>query len=174
MNALAINLDKSLLTTLLGTLLIAIFAQISIEMEPVPITLQTVAVMLIGYRCSPLQAFRSTTLYLLLGLAGLPVFSGFSFGPQIVFGTTGGYLVGFIATAYFLARATIKFGDSWLAMTLLGLVATIITFIFGITWLSFLIGVEDAFTYGFLPFILPGVAKVVALTSLLKMSKIQK
>ncbi len=167
------SIYKSLLTTLLGALIIAVFAQVSIEMEPVPITLQTVAVMLIGYRFSPAQAFKSTTLYMLLGLAGLPVFSNFDFGPQVVFGTTGGYIFGFIPAAYFLALATQKFGDkSWLTMTALGLVATAITFVFGISWLSFLIGVQDAINFGFLPFIIPGIAKVVMLTSLLKMGSV--
>ncbi len=173
MNALAIKFDKTIFTTLLGTLLIAIFAQISIDIDPVPITLQTVAVMLIGYRCSPMQAFKITTLYIALGTLGLPIFSGLSFGPQVLFGTTGGYLIGFIASACFISYAMEKLnGNSWLTMILLGLIATIITFIFGITWLGFLIGFEDAMTFGLFPFIIPGVAKVVMLTALLKMPRV--
>jgi biotin transport system substrate-specific component len=168
------NLYKSLFITSMGAAIIALLAQISIEIEPVPITLQTVAVMLIGYRFSPSQALKSTTLYLLLGLAGIPVFSNFAFGPQVIFGPTGGYILGFIPSAYFLALATRRFGDeSWLVMTALGLIATAITFVFGISWLSFLIGVQNAFTVGFLPFILPGITKVVMLTSLLKMVKVK-
>ena len=68
-----------------------------------PIALQTMIVNLTGYVLNTKQAFMTMLVYLLVGLAGVPVFTGGSAGPGKLFGPTGGYLFGFLLTAVFLA-----------------------------------------------------------------------
>jgi biotin transport system substrate-specific component len=76
-------------------ILTAIAAQIEIPLRPVPLTLQTFFVLLSGAFLGKRKGFLSMSLYLLLGVAGLPVFAGGSFGLAIFLGPTGGYLLAF-------------------------------------------------------------------------------
>jgi biotin transport system substrate-specific component len=78
----------------------AIAAQIEIPMNPVPFTLQTLFVLLSGAFLGRRNGFMSMSLYLILGLAGLPVFSGFGFGLAKLAGPTGGYLLAFPVASY--------------------------------------------------------------------------
>ena len=68
-----------------------------------PLALQTLIVNLTGYVLNAKQAFMTMLVYLLVGLAGVPVFTGGSAGPGKLFGPTGGYIIGFLVTAVFLA-----------------------------------------------------------------------
>ena len=80
------------------------YVRIPLPGNPVPITLQTMFVLLagavLGKRLGPL----SQAGYILLGVLGIPVFQNFSFGMPYIFGPTGGYLAGFVLAAYFLGR----------------------------------------------------------------------
>lgn len=99
--------------------LIALCAWISVPLGPVPFTMQTFGIFaalgLLGGRRGTL-AFLS---YLLLGIVGLPVFSGFSAGAGVLFGATGGYLLGYLAAALLFWGLTAKLGQT-LGETLLG------------------------------------------------------
>ena len=75
--------------------LTAIGAQIEIPLKPVPLTLQTFFVLLSGAFLGKRNGFLSMSLYLLLGIVGVPVFAGGGFGPHILLGPTGGYLLAF-------------------------------------------------------------------------------
>ena len=92
--------------------LMAVCAWITIPFSPVPFTLQTfgvfTALALLGGR----RGFLAILLYLCLGLAGLPVFSGFSGGAGVLFGATGGYLLGFVATGLVYWAMTARLGES--------------------------------------------------------------
>ncbi len=68
-----------------------------------PLTLQTLTVNLVGYVLAPKQAFMAMLTYILLGLAGLPVFTGGTAGPGKLFGPTGGYIFGFLAAVTLIA-----------------------------------------------------------------------
>lgn len=68
-----------------------------------PIALQTLIVNLTGYVLNTKQAFMTMLVYILVGLAGVPVFTGGTAGPGKLFGPTGGYIIGFLFTAVFLA-----------------------------------------------------------------------
>ena len=94
-------LTRSGVTIVLGAALTALAAQVSIPVpgSPVPITGQTFAVLLTAAALGPARGLASQGLYLALGLVGLPVFAGAAHGPHVVFGATGGYLVGFLAAA---------------------------------------------------------------------------
>jgi biotin transport system substrate-specific component len=89
----------------LGILAFVLFtgigAQLSVDLPftPVPITMQTLFVVLAGVSLGPRDGFYAMLSYLALGLAGAPVFAGFSFGPAVLIGPTGGYLISFPAAA---------------------------------------------------------------------------
>jgi biotin transport system substrate-specific component len=119
-----------------GALLTAVAAQIAIPMWPVPITGQTFAVLLVGAVLGASRGALSMITYFSLGAAGLPVFTGAAAG--ITFGTTFGYLVGFIAAAAVVG---------WFAQlnwhkTISGVIASFaignaVIYLFGLPWLAF-------------------------------------
>lgn len=161
-----------LMKTILGALLIALFSQISIPLEPVPITLQTVAVMFIGLTYDKRSALCATIAYIIAGAVGLPVFQDCTFGFHILSGATSGYIFGFVLAAYAMASAREKLRDNTIINnSVLCTFGTVLIFICGISVLSLFTGVNDAFKYGFLPFILPGIAKIVLLVSMLGIYK---
>ncbi|RPI06775.1 MAG: biotin transporter BioY [Ignavibacteriae bacterium] len=94
-------------------LLIAIGAQIEIPNQPVPFTLQTFFVLLAGALLGKRAGALSMTMYLMLGAAGLPVFSGGAFGLAKVIGPTGGYLLSFPVAAYAVGSLTRIRGEYW-------------------------------------------------------------
>lgn len=175
MQTIALSSDKTTIKyiseILLGTFLIALFAQIRIPLSPVAITLQTVAIMLIGYRLAPMQALSSVILYIALGYMGVPVFTNYTYGLGVLLGPNAGYIVGFIPAVVFLSYFRQKCSKHWLALVGLGVAANAVVYLFGIGWLAHLTGLNKAVTYGLLPFIIPGIAKVLILVSLLKLSK---
>ena len=88
---------RALAVTALCTALIAVCAQIAIPLPTqVPMTLHTFAVALCGYLLAPKLAGLAMIVYLLLGAVGVPVFSGFRGGMQVLTGPTGGFLIGFL------------------------------------------------------------------------------
>src|SRR5689334_8030250 len=84
------------LLTLMGSLVVVAAAQIHIPLAPVPMTMQTVAIMVIGLVCPPRIAGAAVSAYVLEGCIGLPVFAGFSGGARILLGPTSGYILGFV------------------------------------------------------------------------------
>ena len=145
-----------------GSLFIAAMTQIAVPIYPVPMTLQTLAVMLIGVTFGFRMAAATVALYLLEGLAGLPVFTGFSGGLAKFMGPTGGYLVGFLVAAAvmgFLADRGVTRG--WAGMIAVLLAGEVIIFALGFGWLANLIGTEKAWIAGVMPFILGDAIKLV-------------
>lgn len=120
-----------------------------------PIALQTLIVNLTGYVLNAKQAFMTMLVYLLVGLAGVPVFTGGSAGPGKLFGPTGGYIIGFLFTAVFLAYFR---GEkySFKRYALLGCVIGIpLIYVFGVVQLKLITGMgwDKAIMTGALPFI---------------------
>ena len=119
-----------------GAVLTAIAAQIAIPMWPVPITGQTFAVLLVGAVLGASRGALSMITYFSLGAAGLPVFTGAVSG--ITFGTTFGYLVGFIAAAavvgWFSQLNWHKKASGVLASFVIG---NAVIYMFGLPWLAF-------------------------------------
>ncbi len=152
-----------------GALLVALCAQINIPLEPVPITLQTVGVMLIALTFERKTALQAILCYLALGAMGAPVFSDFSGGLSVLLGTTGGYCLGFVACVAAMTTLRLRLDDqNFLHIALNCLLGTIIIFIFGVTRLSLFVGFETAIQVGLLPFILPGFIKMLLLASTLR------
>ncbi len=129
-----------------------------------PIALQTMIVNLTGYVLNVKQAFMTMLVYLLVGLAGVPVFTGGSAGPGKLFGPTGGYLFGFLLTAVFLAYFK---GEkySFRRYALLGCIIGIpLIYLPGVIQLKLLTGMpwDKAIMTGALPFIPLDIVKCLA------------
>lgn len=143
---------------LAGSLAIAAAARVSIPLpfSPVPITLQTAAVVLVGATLGPTAGAAAVLAYLAEGAAGLPIFSNGQGGPAVLLGPTGGYLVGFVLSA-FLAGWLVERGWGRGAMRPLVafLVAGLATYLLGVPRLAAFVGAEQAIPLGLLPF-LPG------------------
>ena len=129
-----------------------------------PIALQTLIVNLTGYVLNAKQAFMTMLVYLLVGLAGVPVFTGGSAGPGKLFGPTGGYIIGFLFTAVFLAYFK---GEKYnfKRYALLGCVIGIpLIYVFGVVQLKLVTGMgwDKAIMTGALPFIPLDILKCLA------------
>lgn len=150
-----------------GSLFIALSAQISIG-GPVPFTMQTFAVLLVGALFGARLGCMSVGLYLLEGLAGLPVFSYWRSGLPMLAGPTGGYLVGFLAAAYITGFLAQKGWDRRFFTTILAMCAgNVIIYTFGIVHLINLFGVKQALVVGLYPFIAGAVIKIFLAAALL-------
>ena len=129
-----------------------------------PLALQTLIVNLTGYVLNAKQAFMTMLVYLLVGLAGVPVFTGGSAGPGKLFGPTGGYIIGFLVTAVFLAYFK---GEKYnfKRYALLGCVISIpLIYVFGVVQLKLITGMpwDKAILTGALPFIPLDIVKCLA------------
>lgn len=129
-----------------------------------PLALQTLIVNLTGYVLNAKQAFMTMLVYLLVGLAGVPVFTGGSAGPGKLFGPTGGYIIGFLVTAVFLAYFK---GEKYnfKRYALLGCIIGIpLIYVFGVVQLKLITGMgwDKAIMTGALPFIPLDIVKCLA------------
>lgn len=120
-----------------------------------PIALQTLIVNLVAFLLTPKQTFLVMTAYLLIGLAGLPVFTGGTAGPGKLFGPTGGYIFGFVVAAVIISalRGT-EYNFKRYALVSIGLGIPVI-YLLGALQLKFVTGMDwtAAITTGVLPFI---------------------
>lgn len=150
---------------LLGSILLWASAKISVPFWPVPMTLQTGAVMLIGAAYGSRLGLATVVLYLLEGALGLPVFEGTpakGIGLAYLLGPTGGYLIGFAIAAAIVGRLA-ESGFDRNPVKLFGamLVADLVVFSLGLLWLGSLIGWDKPIlTYGLYPFVLGDVLKL--------------
>jgi biotin transport system substrate-specific component len=150
-----------------GIILMTLLSQIAIPLQPVPVSLQTVGVLLIGLTYAPRAALFSQLGFLALGAAGLPVFANFSGGAHTLVGPTAGYLMAFPIAAFVMASLRTHYNlQSKGALFALAFLGQTITYLVGVAWLASLVGVHKALVAGFLPFILPGVAKTVITAAL--------
>jgi biotin transport system substrate-specific component len=164
---------KSLLVIFLGSIVLAISAKIKIPFYPVPMTMQTFVVLLIGITFGWKLAVATISLYLFEGIIGLPVFSGTpEKGVGLVYfvGPTMGYLIGFIVTGYLAGKFIY---DNNLIKTFLKLsLATSFIYILGMLWLGSLIGWEKPiFELGAQPFLLAELFKILIATLMVKQFK---
>ena len=148
----------------LFAVLIAISAWISIPF-PVPFTLQTFAVFLALMTLGGKRGFYAVLVYLLLGAAGLPVFSGFQGGFGVLMGATGGYLTGFLASAFFYRIITNK-RESPVQTKLAAVAGLLICYSIGTLWFSAgyasgsVTGVYSALLLCVVPYVIPDLIKL--------------
>lgn len=133
----ALALAADVLLVVFGSALVTIAAQVAVPFWPVPLTAQTFAVLLVGTALGPLRGALSMALYLLLGVVGLPVFSGGASGNLFAL-TTGGYIVGFIAAAAAVGWLARRAWDRRvLGMFVTFAIGSAVVYLFGATWLYF-------------------------------------
>lgn len=151
--------------TLIGVMaaVTCILGPLSLPIGIVPISITNLAIYFSVYVLGQKRGTLSYIVYLLIGLIGLPVFSGFSGGFTKLFGPTGGYLIGFIFMAFisgiFIEKFSNKIFMCFLGMTL----GTIVAYIFGTTWLAYQANLtfKATLAVGVLPFIPGDVVKMV-------------
>ena len=161
---------KIFLISLIGSVLLTISAKIKIPFYPVPMTMQTFVVLFLGISFGYKVGVTTIFLYLLEGIAGLPVFSNSpekGIGIAYFVGPTMGYLIGFIF-ACFLA-GYFKYNSNYLTNFLKILASTSIIYFFGVIWLGTLIGWDKPILQlGVFPFLLAEFFKMLLLTLLIK------
>jgi biotin transport system substrate-specific component len=151
--------------TVLGSVFLAVLSQIQVPSIPVPVTLQTLGVMLIGLTFGFRLATATVALYLIEGAIGLPVFAGFSSGFVVLFGGTAGYLFGFLVAAALMGfMADRGVTRSWLGMVATLLAGEVVIFGFGLAYLTYLYGFDNALAYGLYPFLLADIVKMAIAT----------
>ena len=150
---------RDLAFTALSTAVIAVCAQITVPLFAVPFTLQTFAVALALFTLGGRRGFFSVLLYVLLGVCGIPVFSGFRAGLGHIAGASGGFIFGFIFTAllYWLLSVTAKNPRFDLLYMLLGLFAC---YACGVLWYSLIFhGAKHKALI--IPFVIPDILKLL-------------
>ena len=164
------KLIKSLLVIIFGSIALTISAKVKIPFYPVPMTMQTFVVLLLGLSFGYKIGLSAVGLYLLEGIAGLPVFSNSpERGIGIVYftGPTMGYLIGFLSACYL--ASLIKLNDSFLKIFFKLTLAVSTVYIFGFVWLGTLIGWDKPIlSLGVTPFLLAEIFKITLLSILAK------
>ena len=159
-----INIRQMTLISLFAALT-AVGAFISVPLYLVPLSLQSLFTLLAAMILGSVMGASSQIIYVLLGVIGLPVFAGFKAGIGILFGPTGGFLLGFIISAYIIGKIVeLKKEKNIFYYFLVGIIGTIILYIIGITQLSLVtgIGIKKAITVGMLPFLPGDILKIIA------------
>lgn len=146
---------------LLGIALLVAGSHVSLPMYPVPMTMQTFAVTIIGALYGWRLGSFTVTAWLALAVAGAPVLAGGAGGAAHFIGPTGGYLVAFPITAALVGWLVERGwnGASPVLSLLAMLLGTAFCLSLGALWLATLIGLEAAFTHGVSPFLLGSVVK---------------
>ncbi len=163
------NRTQYLVFTAVLAALMAVLSQIVLPVGPVPFNLGVMGAFLTGLLLPPVWAAGAICVYLLLGLVGLPVFAGFGAGPAVLFGKTGGYLLG-----YLLIALLSSWGYRWqkqkqtgirLAVTAVCMLAGLaLCYLFGTLWFMTITRMDLVTSLGFcvIPFIVPDVCKGIA------------
>jgi biotin transport system substrate-specific component len=131
---------------LLGSAVLAASAQVALPMWPVPATLQTLAVLLLGALGGPRMGVAAVALYLGEAALGLPVLANGAGGPAALIGPTAGYLLGFVAAAWVAGHA----GTGLVRQAAVLTAAHLLLFVPGVAWLATFVGWERAVAAGFL------------------------
>ncbi len=152
----------------LAVALLVICSFIAIPTPAGHITLQLFAVLLIASIFDIKKSFVSVSLYVTMGLIGLPIFAGFRGGLGVLFDTSGGFLASFIIISLLLPSARYIFGNSRIAILISSIICILITYVVAALWLCFITaGGLSAKNFGFyltlssLPYIFPDLAKLV-------------
>ena len=159
----------------LSTALLAVCSYITVP-GAVPFTMQTFGLFLILHVLGGKRSFISVMIYILLGTIGVPVFSGFRQGPGVIFGTTGGYIIGFILICIIYWIGIRIFGSKMTVKMILQLAGLIICYLFGTVWFVIIYSRSNG-TAGFvyalsvcvLPFIIPDVVKMILAAAISKL-----
>ncbi|MEZ5845034.1 MAG: biotin transporter BioY [Hyphomicrobiaceae bacterium] len=157
------RLAHTVAIAVVGSLMLALSAKVQVPFWPVPMTMQTLVVLVLGAALGARLGAATVLVYLAEGAMGLPVFAGTpekGIGLAYMFGPTGGYLVGFVLAAFLVGWLAERGWDRsvlrlFAAMTL----GHVVILALGFAWLAGLIGIEKAWLLGVVPFIAATVLK---------------
>ncbi|RJP49635.1 MAG: biotin transporter BioY [Anaerolineaceae bacterium] len=155
---------RDLILIIAGSLLVALFAQIEIPLQPVPITGQTFAVLLVGALLGSKRGAAAIIAYIAQGALGLPFFAGGASGLGIITGATAGYLLGFVGAAYVIGLLAERGLERSVRTSIIPfLVGTVVIYACGVAWLSIVLeSLSKAIQFGLLPFLVGDALKLVA------------
>jgi biotin transport system substrate-specific component len=166
-------LMSQILLVLAGSMLLALSAQFAfrIPISPVPVTGQTLVVLLIGMAYGSRLGAATVLAYLVEGGMGLPVFANGTGGWLVIMGPTGGYLIGFVMAAFALGRLAERgMGRGPMSTVLAMVIGTMIIYAFGVVWLGQFIGFDKAIAAGVMPFLYGDVLKLTVAAGLMPLA----
>ena len=164
--ARAVALDAGLVVA--GAAVVAALAQVEVPLWPVPVTGQTLAVVVVGAALGARRGAAALATYLFAGLAGLPVFAGFTGGFLAVAKPSFGYIIGFVVAASVAGWFAERAWDRKPLLAFAGFIlASAIPFVFGIPYMAFILnvvgggsfGVGEILQFGLWPFVIGGLVK---------------
>jgi biotin transport system substrate-specific component len=152
-----------------GALALTLSAKAQVPFYPVPMTLQTLVLLVLAASFGARLAAATVALYLVEGLVGLPVFAGAAASPLYMAGPTGGFLVGFLVAAALIGWLAERGWDrSWPRLLAAMALGHAIVFALGFAWLAVLIGPGKAFAAGVAPFALATLLKTLLACTLVR------
>jgi len=150
-----------------GSIALTISAHVKIPFYPVPVTMQTLVVLLIGMSYGPRLGAITIAAYLAQGAMGLPVFASGA-GLLYMAGPTGGYLAGFLAASIVMgALAQRGWGKTAASTALAMIIGNLVIYALGVAWLANLFGMSVAINAGVLPFLYGDALKIVIAAGLM-------
>lgn len=154
---------KQMAVIAIMTAVTCILAPLSLPIGPVPISLTNLVIYFSLYILGMKLGTISYVIYLLIGLVGVPVFSGFTSGPAKLFGPTGGYLIGFIPLALIAGFFIEKFADKWYLCLVGMIIGTAVCYMLGTLWLAYEASMDfkAALWAGVIPFLAGDFIKMV-------------
>ena len=166
-----VKVIKFLFVALMGSIVLAISSKIKIPFYPVPMTMQTLVVLMIGVGFGWKLGLATVSLYLFEGIIGLPVFSGTpEKGVGLIYftGPTMGYLIGFLPAVFFAGLLKVNFKYNLIHRFVINFIlytfSVSFIYLFGLIWLTNFVPVEKIWIVGAMPFLLAEFLKISILT----------
>ena len=157
----------NIILALFGTILLAISSKVQVPFWPVPMTMQTFVIFLIGLTYGVRLSFATVALYLFEGAVGLPVFASGG-GIAYLTGPTAGYLYGMLFASIVISYlANLGFSKTYFKVTISLIMGSIVIFSIGIVYLGSIIGYQKAIAAGLLPFIPSELFKIALAVALI-------
>ena len=164
----ATGLWRNVILVLGASWLVALLAQLEVVIGPVPITGQTLGVLLIGALLGSRLGAASMVAYIVQGAIGLPFFHGGEAGTAVLVGPTAGYLAGFVVAAFVVGWLAERGWDRHMGTAVLAMfIGNLIIYGFGLAWLSRYTGLETVLSVGLIPFIPGDIIKTIIAAGLL-------
>lgn len=162
--------ELTVMALLAAILCVSSYINIPLPISPVPITAQVLVVYMTALLLKPKQAVITITVWLLLGIVGLPVFSGGRGGFGILAGPTGGFAISYLLAVFLVAFLCEKCKKNYQKLLILMGVGIPVIYIVGVPWMKFVTGVDwpAAFVTGALPFLPWDVVKALAAVFIVK------
>lgn len=165
------SLVRDVMLVATGAVLTGLLAQVAVPLWPVPVTGQTLAVLLVGTTLGALRGVLSMGVYAVAGIVGVPWFSDGSSGWGVLAGPTGGYIVGFVLAAGLTGWLAQRQWDRRIVGAFVSFIAgSLVVFAVGLPWLATVLGLtlEQTLQAGLFPFIIGGVIKALVAAGLIR------